>query len=505
MNRPLGFAWLPLLIIIATLAVAGAVGYVVVTENTNSNLNTGNIIRNTNTATLPTVSMLSLGEPAYTTNIYDTDSLVGEIWQVDAATNTEILYAVYSSDGNTAQVQGKARQLAAEDVTSESTVVVGDLTGWQATRSVDFIQVHTYVVVGDYLVDIVLRNPTLEQHYTEYNAALAEATFTGTGSANQLLGGDADEHGCIGSAGYSWCEAKQKCLRTWEEDCSSANTNTNTALNTNTTTTTNTNANVGIDPHWQSYSNTTYGYTMKYPTGWSYSDNTPDGVKVIAFRQGDNTDFSFRVEVDATSNTLQQEADAFVGSSTDYETSNTTVDNQPAIKLVLRETYETVLVINDGKLYMISTGENPTQIEEQMLASLKFTDETTDWQTYTNETYGYSIKYPYNWTASEWIDIEHVQVIPSEYTPGTNQATGRALSIEIADSINENDIIIDGPEAVNINNISAIQQTEGGMVNYLMTYFERDSEGYIRIYWGDAHTDTYPEYNQILSTFQFTE
>lgn len=35
----------------------------------------------------------------------------------------------------------------------------------------------------------------------------------------QVVGGDKDEHGCIGSAGYSWCEEKQKCLRTWEESC----------------------------------------------------------------------------------------------------------------------------------------------------------------------------------------------------------------------------------------------------------------------------------------------
>lgn len=35
-----------------------------------------------------------------------------------------------------------------------------------------------------------------------------------------IVGGDKDVHGCIGSAGYSWCEAKQKCLRVWEEDCS---------------------------------------------------------------------------------------------------------------------------------------------------------------------------------------------------------------------------------------------------------------------------------------------
>lgn len=35
----------------------------------------------------------------------------------------------------------------------------------------------------------------------------------------QLIGGDRDEHGCIGSAGYIWCKAKQKCLRQWEEPC----------------------------------------------------------------------------------------------------------------------------------------------------------------------------------------------------------------------------------------------------------------------------------------------
>lgn len=36
---------------------------------------------------------------------------------------------------------------------------------------------------------------------------------------DSILGEDADEHGCIGSAGYSWCEPKNKCLRIWEEAC----------------------------------------------------------------------------------------------------------------------------------------------------------------------------------------------------------------------------------------------------------------------------------------------
>jgi hypothetical protein len=56
------------------------------------------------------------------------------------------------------------------------------------------------------------------------SAVLAdESTSTSTSSAaattNIIVGNDRDVHGCIGSAGYSWCEVKNKCLRPWEEKC----------------------------------------------------------------------------------------------------------------------------------------------------------------------------------------------------------------------------------------------------------------------------------------------
>jgi len=43
--------------------------------------------------------------------------------------------------------------------------------------------------------------------------------FNKTENTQQMVGNDKDSHGCIGSAGYSWCERKQKCLRPWEEKC----------------------------------------------------------------------------------------------------------------------------------------------------------------------------------------------------------------------------------------------------------------------------------------------
>jgi hypothetical protein len=47
----------------------------------------------------------------------------------------------------------------------------------------------------------------------------SEPLISDSEQPSQLVGSDRDEHGCIGSAGYSWCELKQKCLRIWEEKC----------------------------------------------------------------------------------------------------------------------------------------------------------------------------------------------------------------------------------------------------------------------------------------------
>ena len=46
-------------------------------------------------------------------------------------------------------------------------------------------------------------------------------SVSSNGNSGVIVGGDRDIHGCIGSAGYSWCQAKNKCLRVWEEKCDS--------------------------------------------------------------------------------------------------------------------------------------------------------------------------------------------------------------------------------------------------------------------------------------------
>lgn len=51
-----------------------------------------------------------------------------------------------------------------------------------------------------------------------------------TTSDTPIVWWDKDEHGCIGSAGYTWCAVKNKCLRTWEEKCENTSNQDSSSL-----------------------------------------------------------------------------------------------------------------------------------------------------------------------------------------------------------------------------------------------------------------------------------
>ena len=57
-----------------------------------------------------------------------------------------------------------------------------------------------------------------EQNNNVINSGQNQAGDSATNTDN-LVGSDRDEHGCIASAGYTWCEPKEKCIRSWEESC----------------------------------------------------------------------------------------------------------------------------------------------------------------------------------------------------------------------------------------------------------------------------------------------
>ena len=45
---------------------------------------------------------------------------------------------------------------------------------------------------------------------------LAACSSGNSGDSADAVGADKDEHGCIASAGYSWCAGTGQCERPWE-------------------------------------------------------------------------------------------------------------------------------------------------------------------------------------------------------------------------------------------------------------------------------------------------
>ena len=93
--------------------------------------------------------------------------------------------------------------------------------------------------------------------YKNKNASNSNATIIPN---DNIVGNDRDAHGCIGSAGYSWCEVKNKCLRVWEEKCEVAT------------------ATVGEIANWKTYNNT--DFSLKYPATWYLNISSPGFISI---------------------------------------------------------------------------------------------------------------------------------------------------------------------------------------------------------------------------------
>lgn len=87
-------------------------------------------------------------------------------------------------------------------------------------------------------------------------------------SQQQLIGGQKDEYGCLIPAGYSWCAAKHKCLRTWEEDC------------------------VKVQSDTKTYVNQQFGFELAFPKSWEGYKATSSPTQVSFSFGGSRQPFS---------------------------------------------------------------------------------------------------------------------------------------------------------------------------------------------------------------------
>lgn len=228
-------------------------------------------------------------------------------------------------------------------------------------------------------------------------------------NSNQLLGGDTDEHGCKPSAGYSWCESKQKCLRIWEEECP-AISNTNTAAGETagwkTFESTDTYVTEDMDS-FTSYLSNTVHYSIKYSSNWTldgtvFSDE--NGDKIAEFSPG-------AVYFSSTQSCSDQSSESEWAE--ELERTNITIGSYSGIKIIQKAAvdggdipywYPNKYCLQSGTsaffitFYERELGKGDRALFEKILSTFQFTDEIADWKTYTDSQYNFQIKYPPTWT-----------------------------------------------------------------------------------------------------------
>merc|ERR1719419_635488 len=59
-------------------------------------------------------------------------------------------------------------------------------------------------------------NFLVEENDEDRSLLGGDEDYMSHGEGNVMLGGVRDENGCLGSAGYSWCEKQNNCVRSWE-------------------------------------------------------------------------------------------------------------------------------------------------------------------------------------------------------------------------------------------------------------------------------------------------
>jgi putative lipoprotein len=89
-----------------------------------------------------------------------------------------------------------------------------------AYRPEQIVASHTYVVQARLMHEGQLLFITDQAYPVITHGHPAEAQLVlkrvGAQPPASMPGADRDEHGCIGSAGYSWCAKEAKCVRPWE-------------------------------------------------------------------------------------------------------------------------------------------------------------------------------------------------------------------------------------------------------------------------------------------------
>ncbi|OGD57328.1 hypothetical protein A2V71_00715 [Candidatus Berkelbacteria bacterium RBG_13_40_8] len=212
--------------------------------------------------------------------------------------------------------------------------------------------------------------------------------------------------------------------------------------------------------NWQTYKNTIYGYSLKYPEGWEVDEKDVADVK-FSKKPKDATlasDQKILFEVKSASTGKGTKTADWVKDElkdTPYSAAESLLGGKEAITITQTsdQTQEVFLIADDTKYRLLQaegTKEDFGKIVKTFKLIARETTKTTNTttstdilsQTYTNENYGYSVKYPGEWVAKDMNATKEEHVLDQIGFQPTAASDTIAFSVKVTDRTVDNEVTL---------------------------------------------------------------
>ena len=304
--------------------------------------------------------------------------------------------------------------------------------------------------------------------------------------------------------------------------------------------------------NWKTYTNDQYGFSFKYPSDWILNTNANGLVSVSNttkvdpklsdlenFADGNNGSIGFMIQKSANPNLLSTRVwfseyfkDGF--SSKPESDEDITFSGRSGVRIALADMGVNIITyVPDGTNIIVISHQKAdkfTAIYNQILSTFKFTDttsvNTSDWKTYTNDQYGFSVQYPSDWETlpfSQSGTPSHPEMIISSTNPtgflydgsvwiGIYDNEQAFFASEKATTFEQylTNLAMDGSESTYEQNV-----TLGGIKAYTVDYpgitvdeyimAEKDGKLYYINTEDPSDLKTAAVFNHVVSTFKFTQ
>ena len=220
--------------------------------------------------------------------------------------------------------------------------------------------------------------------------------------------------GAVASAYYYKIKKDDKKTATTQ---STTSTNSaGTVITDNTGATSSASATSSSTADWKTYTSFAYNFSFKYPSDWLAQDSTgidqPLQVQVSSPTDNAEQPVSFTLtvdKVDSVDSLVKLNSDRY-GSMTNFQKTSISFAGENATQITYQDntprsgtgSNKTIIFSQGGYSYVINGNDKSVtgamDKVNSIFSSLQFTDLTAGWKTFTDKDYGFSFKYPTNWT-----------------------------------------------------------------------------------------------------------